>query len=198
MPNFTFTKESRLELINLAIKKTNAKKYLEIGCDRDKIFNNVNCNYKIGVDPIRGGNKRMTSDEFFLQNSDFFDVIFVDGLHYYEQVLKDTENSLKFLNNNGVIIIHDMLPRNKDEAIVPIPDPLPRTWLGDVWRLAFDLSSRNDILFKIVLIDEGCGFIKKQPQVPKVFKPDNTWSFYEKNVFELPLISYSNLVKDFF
>jgi len=197
MISFPFTKESRLDLINLSILKTNAKKYLEIGCDRDKIFNNVNCDYKIGVDPTRGGNRRMTSDEFFLKNTEFFDVIFVDGLHYYEQVSRDVENSLKCLNETGIIIIHDMLPRLKSEAVVPIPEPMPKTWLGDVWRLSFDLSSRKDITFKLVLIDEGCGFIIKQPQEPKFFEPKNTWEYYEKNVYNLPLINFHDLKKDF-
>jgi SAM-dependent methyltransferase len=198
MLNFSFTNESRLDLINLSIDKTNAKKYLEIGCFKDKIFNNAKCSYKIGVDPVQGGNRRMTSDEFFLQNTDTFDVIFIDGLHYYEQVLKDFENSLNCLNDNGIIIIHDMLPRIQDEAVVPIPDPFPKTWLGDVWRLSFDLASREDILFKLVLIDEGCGFIKKESQVPKKFNVENSWTFYEKNVYDLPLITYQDLIKEVF
>ena len=197
MINIPFTQESRLDLINLMIKKTNANKYLEIGCDRDKIFNNVICDYKIGVDPFRGGNRRMTSDEFFSQNTELFDVIFVDGLHYYEQVLKDVDNSLKFLNPNGVIIIHDMLPRKEEESVVPIPTPLPKTWLGDVWKLAFNLSARTEVTFQLVLIDEGCGVVFKQPQEPKKLNIENSWKFYKDNVFNLPLISYTDFIKKY-
>ena len=33
----------------------------------------------------------MTSDEFFIQNKNTFDLIFIDGLHIYEQVIKDID-----------------------------------------------------------------------------------------------------------
>jgi len=65
MLKIPFTKESRIDLIDLAIKKTKSKKYLEIGCDKNKVFNNVACEHKVGVDPVRGGTHRMYSDEFF-------------------------------------------------------------------------------------------------------------------------------------
>ena len=52
----------------------------------------------------------MTSDEFFSQNKETFDLIFIDGLHIHEQVLKDIDNSLNVLNENGVILLHDCLP----------------------------------------------------------------------------------------
>ena len=47
----------------------------------------------------------MTSDEFFKNNEIYFDCIFIDALHIYEQVRKDILNSIKFLNANGIIII---------------------------------------------------------------------------------------------
>ena len=48
---------------------------------------------------------------------DFFDLIFIDGLHHYEQVKKDINNSLKFLKKGGVCIIDDTswLPYIKNE-----------------------------------------------------------------------------------
>jgi hypothetical protein len=46
MIGISFSTESRLDLINIAIKKTNAKKYLEIGCDKNKIFRIYRLNYK--------------------------------------------------------------------------------------------------------------------------------------------------------
>ena len=43
----------------------------------------------------------MTSDDFFLSNKDKFDVIFIDGLHIYEQVRKDVVNSINAINDGG-------------------------------------------------------------------------------------------------
>ena len=37
----------------------------------------------------------MTSDTFFKNNKDKFDVIFLDGLHTYEQTIKDINNAIK-------------------------------------------------------------------------------------------------------
>ena len=196
MVDIKFTQESRLDLIYLAIEKVKAKKYLEIGCFKDKVFNSIPVDYKIGVDPQRGGNRRMTSDEFFTQNTDTFDVIFIDGLHHYDQVSRDFENSLSCLNDGGIIILHDMLPLSEEEAVVPIPEKLPYTWVGDVWRLAFDLSNRTDVTFKLTLIDNGCGVVYKKSQIPLSLPIGNDWNFYSQNYSKLPMVTYSEIVQE--
>ena len=52
---------------------------------------------------------KMTSDIFFEKNSEMFDLIYVDGNHHSFQVKKDLENSYKFLNPSGILIIDDFL-----------------------------------------------------------------------------------------
>ena len=196
MIQIPFTEESRLDLINLAISKVGAKKYLEIGCFKDKIFSKIPVAYKVGVDPERGGNRRMTSDEFFKQNSEKFDVVFIDGLHHYDQVTRDVENALKTLSRNGIIILHDMLPKTEEEAVVPVPKTLPHTWVGDVWRLAFDLSNRQDINFKLVLIDNGCGIIFNEPSSKEIIEVGEDWNFYSTNWEKLPLVTFKQIKKE--
>lgn len=193
MIDFGFTKESRLDLIQLAIKKTKAKSYLEIGCDRNQIFSNINVRHKIGVDPARGGTHRMTSNDFFKNNKEHFDVIFIDGLHYYDQVKLDVENGLSCLNNNGIIVIHDMLPIKESHAVVPIPEPFTKPWLGDVWRLGFELMTRTDVVFHIVKIDSGCGILWRGTQTPVNLSATSDWKFYEENCKKMPLISFDDL-----
>ena len=61
----------------------------------------------------------MTSDEFFEQNKEKFDIVFIDGLHHSEQVYKDILNSLNILNEDGTIICHDMNPTEEFRQIVP-------------------------------------------------------------------------------
>jgi hypothetical protein len=50
---------------------------------------------------------KSTSDEFFKNNKETFDFIYIDGNHETEYVKKDAINSLNFLNNNGIIAFDD-------------------------------------------------------------------------------------------
>jgi len=59
---------------------------------------------KIGVDPERGGNIRMTSDHFFKVNKSKFDVIFIVGLHTFEQARRDVLNSIKVLKKEDILV----------------------------------------------------------------------------------------------
>ena len=45
-------KKSRKEIVQEIIRKKNYKKYLEIGCFDDELFNHINCEKKVGVDPV--------------------------------------------------------------------------------------------------------------------------------------------------
>lgn len=49
-----------------------------------------------------------TTDEFFEKNTETFDGIFIDASHDYDQVLRDSKNSIKILNSNGIIVWHDV------------------------------------------------------------------------------------------
>ena len=58
------------------------------------------------------------SDAFFEelrknQSPQRYDVIFVDGDHSYVQSIKDIENSIEFLSENGVIFLHDLKQRTQ-------------------------------------------------------------------------------------
>ena len=122
---------SRTEIIQNIINKKNYEKYLEIGCDKDDNFSKIQAKIKVGVDPQRGGTIRMTSDEFFKKNNEIFDIIFLDGLHTYEQTIKDILNSLNIISDKGIILIHDCLPKKIWNQIVP---RVYGHWNGDVWK----------------------------------------------------------------
>jgi len=150
---------NRTKIIQSAIDKFGYRDYLEIGCDKDQNFSKIKCISKIGVDPVSGGNMRMTSDKFFNQNTKYFDCIFIDGLHTYNQVKKDILNSLNFLNNSGVIFIHDCMPSSFMQQAVPRSRSL---WTGDVWKAIVDLRSFDEIDICVCNVDMGLGVIKKR------------------------------------
>ena len=50
---------------------------------------------------------RKTSDDFFLTNKNTFDLIYIDGNHLFEFVKRDIFNSLKFITEEGIIMLDD-------------------------------------------------------------------------------------------
>lgn len=121
--------------------------YLEIGVRRGESIGLAAPSTRvIGIDPAprvdRSLPKRWTiyaetSDEFFARPdvaslAGVVDVAFIDGLHLYDQVLRDIVNVEPLMNPDGVVILHDCLP--PDEKVTS------RTfeggfWTGDVWKV---------------------------------------------------------------
>jgi hypothetical protein len=150
---------SRYEIIQETINRKNYKSYLEIGCDQDELFSKITIDKKIGVDPASGGTVRDTSDNFFKKNNEKFDIIFIDGLHEYDQVKKDINNSLIFLNDNGVIFLHDCMPMRFIYQAVPRATGL---WNGDVWKNIVESRTKSEIDTYVVHADHGIGMILKK------------------------------------
>ena len=177
---------NRIAIINYAASKYQFKlKYLEIGCDNNHVFNSIPIikNNKIGVDPIRGGTVRSTSDDFFKNNNQFFDIIFIDGLHEYKQCRKDVINSLKYLNKNGTIFIYDLIPVDwKTEHMPRISDH----WNGNIWKIIFEILNSKNLIFKIVDCDNGIGILKKKDMYE-----------YNKNDMDLDKKNYNYFVENF-
>lgn len=161
---------NRLSFINKAISMFDSSncKYLEIGVEKNQVFDSIYLPKinKFGVDPERGGNIRMTSDEFFSKYNETFDVVFIDGLHHYDQCQRDAINALNSLSDKGIILFHDLLPAKEDEEFVPRTIKSQSTgadWTGDVWKVAVELSNSTNLKFCIANIDKGVGILKKQP-----------------------------------
>ena len=147
---------SKTEIMQKIINEKDFKSYLEIGCFDNELFDYVKCNKKVGVDPYTGGTIRKTSDKFFESNNENFDCIFIDGLHTYNQVKKDIYNSLKFLNPNGIILLHDCLPNNYFEQATPRCQYI---WNGDVWKAIVECRTNKDLDTYTCYADFGIGAI---------------------------------------
>ena len=186
--NYDWSKHpSRIEIIQSIIDKKNYKKYLEIGCDKNENFSKINITHKVGVDPIRGGTLRTTSDDFFKANKERFDLIFLDGLHTYEQTIEDINNSLKTINQDGVIIIHDCLPKKIWNQIVP---RVYGHWNGDVWKAIVHSRTYQDADTYTCIADHGLGIIFKR-------KNRNFLKLNEKNFKKLKFKDYYNFHQEY-
>jgi SAM-dependent methyltransferase len=171
----------RTDIINLLINKVTAKNYLEIGVSDGKNFADVICENKTGVDPEYNtpATIHKTSDDFFKDNTDKFDIIFVDGLHHADQVYRDIKNSLKVLNKNGYIVCHDMNPMKEEHQTIPY---VGGHWNGDCWKALVQLRQEHDDLEILTIdTDQGCGIISFSNTKPLIVKEELTYENLTKN-----------------
>jgi hypothetical protein len=152
--------------INRLAQIVGARRYLEIGVRRGVTFCKVQITEKVGVDPEfvfdiaeRPPNERfytMTSDTWFEKHSDVepFDIIFLDGLHTFDQTLRDFCNSLFVAHSGTIWLIDDTVPsdyyaawpdqklatRIRQTDLGNHPEwPRSRAWQGDVFKVVFAL-----------------------------------------------------------
>ena len=130
-------------LINMLAGLVQAERYLEIGVHKGETFFNVDFRLKVAVDPdfrfdIDEHQEEgcffypLTSDDFFsvFPDSDVarkfsgandalprFDVIFIDGLHNFEQSYRDFQNSLGYCHDKTIWVLDDTVPCDPYSAI---------------------------------------------------------------------------------
>jgi len=179
----------RVQVIQAIINRIGAKTYLEVGVEGGHTFLKINVRKKIGVDPdFKIGRKKqikhifknpsnifnmyhqMESDTFFKVESNKLakygiDVALIDGLHTYEQSLRDVQNTLNFLNQKGVIVLHDCNPQCEAEAHPASSYKHAESlnlagwtgqWCGEVWKTVCWLRSAQKNL-RIFVLDCDCG-----------------------------------------
>lgn len=186
---------NRIELIGKIIEDKKSSTYLEIGIYRGASFFPVKCKNKIAVDPymkiswkgkivrifqnpynFRNRYFEITSDKFFESKAQRIfkktgvDIVLIDGLHTFEASLKDVLNSLKYLNSNGTIIMHDCYPPHKAAATpaASFQDAKQKNikgwtgqWCGDVWKTIVYLKEKypHNLVVCVLNSDFGLGVI---------------------------------------
>ena len=156
---------NRITIIQSLINKMKATSYLEVGVQAGHCFNTIQCKHKVGVDPDSGSaaTHHMTSDDFFLQNEEKFDICFSDGLHHADQSERDILNMLNCLNENGIIVCHDMLPNAKRMQEIPLQEQ--NEWCGNVWESWVKLRmTRPDLEMVCIDADWGTSIIRRGKQ----------------------------------
>ncbi|HMH14579.1 MAG TPA: class I SAM-dependent methyltransferase [Edaphobacter sp.] len=137
--------------------------YVEIGVSRGDSLKLVPSTAKaIGIDPAPRCKSRsnarifeMTSDDFFAQADagaipgvENISLSFIDGLHTYDQALRDFVNLEKLSAPGSAIMFHDCIPL--DEATAANPREA-QFYTGDVWKTMLILvRKRPDLKIGIV------------------------------------------------
>ena len=136
--------------------------YLEIGTsDYSSLFLAMGAK-NVGVDPQPIQSARFndspkeytvhltTSDSFFehyADSKDHYDLIFIDGLHTFEQAATDLVNVITRCSQADTdILIHDVIPINRTVA-----NPKRETdfWTGDVYKIIY-LLRELDVRFRMI------------------------------------------------
>jgi hypothetical protein len=137
--------------------------YLEVGVQHGVTFNALQAARKVAVDvdflfdvdearaAATGRDityHECSSDEYFERHAagEKFDVIFLDGLHTFEQTLRDLLNSIDHLRDGGTILLDDVYPHTY-AASLPTQELSNAfrerrgiktiDWMGDVYKLVF-------------------------------------------------------------
>jgi len=184
---------NRIKAVQMALADRVKPVYLEIGVSKGLAFRQISAEEKIAVDPafrlsehtraVADAKARTThyfettSDAFFDNETAFLDqrpidVALIDGMHTYEQVVRDVENTLRYLRDDGVIFLHDCNPpfelagrpaESWDDFIAQQSGPLViGVWNGDVWKAIVHLrSTRPDLLVGVLKCDQGVGFVRR-------------------------------------
>ena len=156
----------RAEFLNGVLSQFQSPRYLEIGVNEGQTFFEISAAYKAAVDPSfifdvskareSGADSEffeITSDEYFATVADrakLFDVIYLDGLHTFEQTLRDFNNSIELLQQDGVIVIDDVLPTSYQAGLPNQLDSFKineflndddASWMGDTYKLVFFIEA---------------------------------------------------------
>lgn len=170
----------RFEIIQYLIDVFGYQRYLELGCRTAEknilSVSHINCEYKDSVDINRNGNNYvMTTDKFFETTPDTqkYDIIFIDADHEKNAVLRDVENSLRRLNEGGVIVCHDVNPPSKKH--------LQPRFCNNSWEAWAHLrSTRKDLEMYAVDVDM-VGVIRKGSQTLWSTPIEPTWEYLDLN-----------------
>jgi hypothetical protein len=153
--------------------------YLEIGVETGQTFFQVSAEYKTAVDPRfrfdlaelppsdTSEFYEITSDQFFsgIGLGKRYDLIFLDGLHSWDQTYRDFCNALLVTHDNSIIIIDDIFPcdvfscnRNQDEAVMMrgfMTGEPSNAWHGDTYKMFPLIQAFHSTLRYCTIVTDG-------------------------------------------
>jgi hypothetical protein len=165
--------------LNWLAKKLKFRHYLEIGVCTGQTFLSIDIDYRTGVDPsfrfdhtdFHDGDRTkllmMSSDTFFssLPSDQTYDLIFLDGLHTYDQTYRDFQNALLHSHPGTIFLVDDTWPcdvfstsRDMGSALnlrQALSNDNDTRWHGDTYKLILFLALFHASHRYATIIDKG-------------------------------------------
>lgn len=201
--------QCRGTFIKQVANKLGSKSYLEIGLSENPKapYRLIDVQDKTSVDM-----REVTNPDFCMSSDDFFknlnngltkfdkdkkwDLIFIDGDHFAEQVYEDLCNSFDHLSENGVIFLHDSLPWRYDMTIEWHVGSKQAT-CQDAWKvIEYCLKEREDM--HVCTIEEsggGLGVITKSKSPRKEMLSKSFNRFYQYGVYDRDKFTKMNCIQ---
>jgi hypothetical protein len=161
----TFPGDDHIRLLKALHENIQPKFYVEIGVSKGVSISVAGPSTDaVGVDPAPQIDRKLPPNiSIFTETSDAFfaayearaqfanrkiNMAFIDGLHLFEQALRDFINVEKRAAGNGLIALHDCIPFDDVAAGRDYHAPY---WVGDVWKcLAILMDHRADLRIEII------------------------------------------------
>lgn len=156
----------RADILNALAKRHGYRRYLEIGLgavDAERSSPHVKLEHMESVDPFEADATHVcTSDDFFADARPAvarthlppWNLIFIDGLHVRDQVLRDVDNALACLAPGGAVVLHDCNP-----VCLEHTDPGINGTVWEAW--AYLRLTQPQLDMQCVDTDQGCGVLRR-------------------------------------
>jgi Glycosyltransferase 61 len=191
-----------LQRLHAALKPST---YLEIGVSTGVSLELASCR-SIAIDPHFAMNRpvlqnkpscfffQMTGDHFFNKCDPWailgapVDMAFLDGMHWYEYLLRDFINVERHCRPNSVVLLHDCLPSDEHVGRRDVEDnrlrglsPHPDWWAGDVWKVLAILVKHRPDLQIVVFSAPPTGLVAITNLDPSsTFLPESYFNFVKE------------------
>lgn len=175
---------NKADLINYLIKQRNYKRYLEIGMHgQQHNFAHIQCCDKIHLASGSTPHFDESYNFFFNYSNEKFDLIFIDGIHTEDQVLKDINNAFKSLKEGGTILLHDCMPPDAWHQRGVEEFHQGENWNGTVWKAVLRIFNQTKYKCTLIDTDWGCGIIDTAMSQSPLFRdlpPDLDYEVHYK------------------
>jgi len=152
VPTVPWVTPSYLVLLEELHRRLSPRAYLEIGVNEgDSLRLAQPSTRSVGIDPEPRLRDPVDADVFALTSDEFFarydlgevfegaplDLVFIDGMHLFEYVLRDLINVGRYAAPTTTVLLHDCYPISAETATREHQTYL---WTGDVWKVVLCLK----------------------------------------------------------